>query len=248
MRRALLREGTTANAPNTQRVLRKLLVAAILLTGAASAQAAFPGINGAIVFSRCEVANCSTVNLWSIRPGQAAWPLGVQGNDRNPGVSAAGERMVFQSCQNVGWRCGIKGSDRDGHYGRVSLTTGSDNTIIDDFPSFSLDGGTVIFQRCPSGGPCAIWSVPAAGGAAGQLSHPLSGESDSGPVFSPDGSQIAFQHCPGAGSGCEIDVMAPNGSGQTALTTRPVGADDDAPSWSPNGTRIAFQRCCDANG
>jgi hypothetical protein len=221
----------------------------MLAVAAASAQASFPGINGTIVFSRCEISDCTILDLWSARPGFGAGPLPDRALESDPSVSADGRRTVFQSCEKVGGisRCGITIANANLWEARQGLTTQADNTVVDDLPSFSPDGGTVVFQRCPSGGPCAIWSVPAAGGTPTQLSHPLSGENDSGPVFSPDGTKIAFQHCPN-GAGCEIDLMTPTGTGQVAITTRSLGADDDAPSWSPDGGKIAFQRCCDGNG
>jgi Tol biopolymer transport system component len=230
-----------------KRTIAGVLAAGTLAVGAASVQAAFPGINGVITFSRCEIADCSIVDLWAVRPGFGAGPLSSRGNEDDPAVSATGRNIVFRSCGNVNIRCGITISDAYGQEGRLALTSNPTNDNADDLPSFSPDGGTVVFQRCPSGGPCAIWSVPAGGGTPVQLTHPLSGENDSGPVFSPDGAKIAFQHCPN-GAGCEIDLMAPNGTGQAAITTRSVGADDDAPNWSPDGTKIAFQRCCDSNG
>jgi hypothetical protein len=75
-------------------------------------------------------------------------------------------------------------------------------------------------------------------------------ESDGNPVFSSDGSKIAYKQC-AAGpppQPCQIDVMNPDGSGQTAVTAPPSGQNDGDPDFSPDGSRIVFQRCCDANG
>jgi Tol biopolymer transport system component len=61
--------------------------------------------------------------------------------------------------------------------------------------------------------------------------------SDGNPVWSPDGSQIAFTR--GSGSAAEVYAMNADGSNPKNLTNNP-GAFDGHPVFSPDGTSIAF--------
>jgi RTX calcium-binding nonapeptide repeat (4 copies)/WD40-like Beta Propeller Repeat len=236
--------------PKSQAMLRKLsgglIAAAVIALGAGSADAAFPGSNGKIIFSRCDDAPCNTAHLWTIDPSgtnlaKAVNPLNpalVPESADDPAYSPSARSVAFRNCPTAG-SCLI---DVWGPNPQHSPNNGASSS--DDFPAFSPDGTAIAWQRCPVSGPCAIWiSSP----SSVQLTHPATLETDSAPVFSPDGSKIVYQHCPN-GAGCEIDVVNTDGSGGKSLTTRPSGADDDAPSFSPDGTRIVFHRCCDGNG
>ena len=78
-----------------------------------------------------------------------------------------------------------------------------------------------------------IWIVPAAGGAAMQLTQ--SGH-DSAPAWSPDGKTLAFISSRDGNS--QVYVLSMDGGESHAITHLSSGA--DMVKWSPDGTTIAF--------
>ena len=83
----------------------------------------------------------------------------------------------------------------------------------------------------------SLWLIPAAGGAARQIT---SGKSDSGAVWSPDGKTIAFVRSSGEGPWArpQIYLLSMEGGEALQLTDMPRGA--AGPVWSPDGKEIAF--------
>src|SRR6202790_4076397 len=78
-----------------------------------------------------------------------------------------------------------------------------------------------------------IWIVPAAGGAAIQLTQ--SGH-DSAPAWSPDSKTLAFISSRDGNS--QVYVLSMEGGESHAITNIAGGA--DLVKWSPDGTTIAF--------
>ena len=98
------------------------------------------------------------------------------------------------------------------------------NIGLDDHPSFSPDGATIVFDAGAPGGPRQIYRVPAAGGAA---PTPLTTQgSNFSPTFGPNGS-IAFVSTRDGNN--EIYVMDINGGSQRNITNNPAA--DDQPFW-----------------
>ncbi len=86
-----------------------------------------------------------------------------------------------------------------------------------------------------------VWVVPAAGGAARQLTFSERGESN--PQWAPDGSLIAFTSARGAAGGedgprPQVWILPADGGEAWQLTTARDGM--GAYAWSPDGRRIAF--------
>ncbi len=79
-----------------------------------------------------------------------------------------------------------------------------------------------------------IFSLPAAGGKAKQITGPY--DEASHPVFAPDGSFVAIQSY--AGGTFHIWTMKPDGTGLKQITTG--HGDDREPAISPDGKTIAF--------
>jgi Tol biopolymer transport system component len=109
------------------------------------------------------------------------------------------------------------------------LTSGSD---VDDSPTWSPDGGRVVFGRCPPGANCRIATVDASGANKTDLTDGL--VADDSPSYSPDGSRIVFTR----GSG-RIYTMNADGSNMTPVG---AGAAGDTAVFSPDGSSIAFAR------
>ena len=131
-------------------------------------------------------------------------------------------------------------SDRDGNYeiylmnadgsGQARLTN---NTAIDETPSFSPDGKQIVFTSDRDGN-YEIYLMNADGSGQTRLTN--SPKLDYAPSFSPDGKQIVFTS--GRDGNYEIYVMNADGSTQTRLTNNTTF--DEAPSFSPDGKQIAL--------
>ena len=259
-----------------------------LLAGAlvpSTAQAAFPGANGPIVFEDVRNECC----LFTIGAGGGA-PSYIAGTTASidPAISPDGRSVAFSYNRNI-VIAGLDGS------GRREVTSGGNNdqgvawspdgtqlvftrADADDLfvvgtdgsglrnltgdggngqeyePAWSPDGSTIAYERGTSAGQGSIYTIPAGGGGATNITPeqptPPTCDPDffthsSEPSWSPDGSRIAFTGpslCPGGGPknyGDDIWVMAPNGSGKTNITNND-GPSENEPHWSPDGTQIAF--------
>jgi len=105
-------------------------------------------------------------------------------------------------------------------------------------PQISPDGKWVAYtvstpDMDANRGVSNIWVVPAAGGAAMQLTQ--SGH-DSSPVWSPDGKTLAFLSSRSGES--QVYLLSMVGGEAHALTKLSTGA--DMVKWSPDGKTIAF--------
>ena len=111
---------------------------------------------------------------------------------------------------------------------------------IDNYPSLSPDGKTIIFTSTRSGRR-AIWAADADGKMVRMI---FDGGADTDPVtpdWSPDGRKIVFAMTPSDATNpdeSEIYVMSANGSDIRRLTRVP--GDDSHPHWSADGKRIFF--------
>jgi hypothetical protein len=209
----------------------------VLALAAPAAQAAFPGANGKIAFSRDPTPGngiCDDV-IATINPdGTGATALTADtSSDFGPAWSADGQKLAFvrktTSC-SVGNETEIWVMNADGS-GQVKLT---DNVADDGQPSWSPDGQKIAF-RSNRDGSYEIYVMNADGSAPTRLTV---NSNSIYPAWSPDGQKIAFSK-----SG-DIYTMNPDGTQQSQITNTPCGFDcygDDQPSWSPDGQKIAFR-------
>jgi Tol biopolymer transport system component len=106
---------------------------------------------------------------------------------------------------------------------------------IGNFPSWSPDGGRMVFMGAPIGSPWQIYVVNGDGSSLADLTNDPNQY-----VSYPDwgGNKIVFDS--GRGSSRAIYVINPDGSGLTRLTS---GTPPDmSADWSYDGTKIAFER------
>jgi len=103
----------------------------------------------------------------------------------------------------------------------------------------SPDGSRIVYTLVNvsakhDGYETALWLIPAAGGAARQLT---AGPRDTSARWSPDGKTLAFLRTP-AGAPAQINLLSLEGGEARPLTDLARGA--GTPLWSPDGKTIAF--------
>jgi Tol biopolymer transport system component len=106
-------------------------------------------------------------------------------------------------------------------------------------PSWSRNGGSVVFTGKPKGQPDGMWIVdvvPVSGTPTGQnLRRILSYGAH--PAWSPAADSIVFVDCAGA---CSLALIAATGGVPGVLYTPAGGRNVGEPDWSPDGSRLVF--------
>jgi dipeptidyl aminopeptidase/acylaminoacyl peptidase len=145
------------------------------------------------------------------------------GTDHQPSLSPDGNTVVFSSVRQGGvlriWTMGADGSSP------TRLNTGSDSTIPESAPRFSPAGDNILFSS-PRTNTSQIWIVPAAGGAATQITHEANGaflaswSADGKSIFYADGADRTKIHNVNITSGTVTDyVTGATDVGDQACTT-----------------------------
>jgi TolB protein len=216
---------------------------------AQTAQAAWPGGNGRIVFYKVDFAT-GAAHIYSMTSkGQDETDLTAAGGatsqfDIQPSVSPNGRRIAFARAEFLPtgaitgqlWTMNINGSHQ---------TDISNNGLLasESGPSWSEDGSKILFVRQPSGsfpgdtggGPASaggsLWIRNANGkGTPRQLT---TGPNDANPVMAPDGDLIAFSRA--VGKARHLFVMKADGDG----TPQDLGP-GSKPDWSPDSKRLVY--------
>ena len=119
--------------------------------------------------------------------------------------------------------------------------------------SWSPDGEKIAFAA-KKGGHWNIWTLPATGGPATQLTFSKDSVYDLYPSWSPDGKEIAFSSGTHQGGTRDIYIVPATGGMPRRASTYPIPSasggtprrvtthpqDDWGPSWSPDGRWLAF--------
>ncbi len=111
--------------------------------------------------------------------------------------------------------------------GVVRLTT---NSLIDANPSWSPDGGRLVFERCCENGTSDLFTIDVATRAEASLTASTT-QQDFDPVWSPDGTRIAFvSFAVGQGN---LDIWVMNADGSTPVRLTQEAGPDLSPDWQP---------------
>jgi Tol biopolymer transport system component len=199
----------------------------LLAVGVADANAAFPGSNGAIAFTR-------NGHVWKIEPDGTQVKLA---KGEQPVWSPDGSRIAYirpgrRSYQI--WTMAGDGSDR------IPILT--DHTFY-GAPSWSPDGQRLVYTGLGTSGPANhdLYTI----GADAPFGDPVQvtetpNADEEHPAWSPGGRKIAFEQlaCT-TRCGYRIGVVDPDGAHYTLLT--PETFDDETlPDWSPDSSTLLF--------
>lgn len=219
--------------------VRGALAAALLLAGvmlvlaAASADAAFPGEDGKIAFSRDNYRQ-GTSGIFTVAPeGGAQERLGPE-YGYSPSWSADGQKVVFVASSGR--------TERD--YNEDIYVMNADGTGVErvtnsrayeSSPSFFPDGETIAFAKYSDRNGADIFTMKLDGTDRMQLTDDP-GFYEESVAVSPDGEKIAFARY---NRSSEIFVMDADGTDRVNLT-KTGRVDEFGADWSPNGQKIAF--------
>jgi Tol biopolymer transport system component len=110
----------------------------------------------------------------------------------------------------------------------------------DDYPDFSPDGATILFQS-NRGGNWQLWQIKGDGTDLRPLTTgPMN---DRQPAWSPDGKQIAFSSDGGLANGARAIFVTGWPLGRSSILQLTRGAGQDVhPKWLPDGSGLIFNR------
>ena len=197
------------------------------LIAPAAAEAAYPGANGKIAFSR--PATGSTLDIFVANPdgsGVSNLTNSSGADDLEPAWSGDGSKIAYWSPPYV------YTADADGS-NPLPLRWGGD-------PSVSPDGSEIAYSTSARFFPESnqeIFVMSSDGSGVRNLTNePLGPEwgHDYGAAWSPEGTEVAFARILGSATG--IYVLGADGTGLTQLVSGPAAH----PDWAPDGNAIVF--------
>jgi Tol biopolymer transport system component len=201
-----------------------------------AAHATFPGRNGRIAF---QAPTDAGIQIFAVRPnGQRLEQIThLSGDAITPDWSPDGRQIVFEhdapgACANVAI-VNADGSD---------LVEFPDPTVCQGDPSFTPDGGRIIFDRFdPATGIEGFWSMDRAGNDRQQI-----GACCIDPNVSPNGEKLSYLTPNGEPTG--VALFTSNLDGSNVFQVTPFRFDVAIKQdWAPDGRHIVFSKDGDAH-
>ncbi|MDQ2766560.1 MAG: hypothetical protein M3Y30_05330 [Gemmatimonadota bacterium] len=152
---------------------------------------------GRIVFSTDRDANYE-VYIEDINATVSRRVTNSGGQDDQPALNPSGSTIVFVSNRSGAprlWSVPAPALDAVTFDAPTALPTGSDTAIPEGAPAWSPDGTTLAFSSARTG-TSQIFTMPAAGGSAVQVTNEVAGAFN--PAWSADGSTIVFASATGS--------------------------------------------------
>ena len=200
----------------------------VVASFAVPVSAAFPGLNGRIVFhsDRDGDNEVYTMRLDGTDVRQLTFN---NENETNASWSPDGTKIAFRSDREAG-EPEIYIMNADGS----NQTRVTDGTIANDtWPAWSYDGTKLLFSSNRSGN-YEIYTINLNGTGLTNLTNHVSSDLDS--AWSPDGTKIVFRTARIGGS--ETHIMNADGTNPIRLTDS-AGVNQNT-FWSPDGARLGF--------
>ena len=218
------------------RRLRAGLVAGTVIVGSLlpvpSADAAYPGANGKIVFSSNRDFQ-GAFDLWRM-DADGGNPSKITESpflDAEATWSPGGKRIAFTRYVSSAYRGDIWVINADGS-GLHQITT----EASDDYaPSWSPDGARIVFSS-DRDGDYEIFTMKLDGTDVRQVTH--NAVLDIEPAWSPDGTKIAF--VTNREGPFVVYTMAPDGTTATHAPKPPTNFIPRYVNWSPDASQIVF--------
>lgn len=217
--------------------LTSALALLVALIPTRPAYAAFPGLNGRVLFTSSHTGNNE---IYSMRlDGSDVQQLtNNPASDNEPAVSPDGTKFAFRTNRdgnNEIYVANIDGSNP---------TNASNRSFSNDgHPGWSPDGKKVIFK----GSTIRFIYITDLENPTPQGSVETNATTNFGvqwPVWSPDGTKFAYNHNV-SGSGAIVRTIGSDGVGDTIITNGP--GQDLKPQWSPDNTHLTFYSTRDGN-
>lgn len=238
--------------------LALLLAVGLLTVTTKPAEAAFPGVNGKILFTsdrdKPSMYPWFFAEIYSMNPdgtGETRLTNTMDTWERSPTASPDGSKIAFAGTEKVRIDYSTKyyediyAMNADGS-GITKLTEGWPTESRFDAPAWSPDGKQLAFLETGlTGSDAGIHIVVMDADGTNQKrivsgiynccynTHVLS------PAWSPDGLKIAFA-APGLDGRMDIHAVNADGSNRTNLTN--TTSSELSPDWSPDGTEIVYRR------
>jgi eukaryotic-like serine/threonine-protein kinase len=175
-----------------------------------------------------------SADLWVMNPdgtGQRQITFGT-GRNYAPVASPDSRAVAFHSNRTGNWQ--VWRTNMDGTEPKQLSSSAGDG----NWPQFTADGKAVLFHKTNPNGVFNLWQVPAAGGAAQQITTALTMH----PAVSRANGQIAAWYSDrNDAPDWKLAIFAPTGGAPLRVLNATPNARPDSPiRWTPKGDAISF--------